>query len=254
MISRRLIISFICLAGILLGYGTARPTEQTRSYLKAIEQYRQRNYAQAAASFLAIAGNGVQNGKLFYNLGNAYLREGRLGHAILWYERALLLIPDDPDLKFNHDYAVSLTKDRIETNSPSLWRILFFWNYLLSPEVIRWLAIILNLAFWSLLLMRTLLKKKPLKAPIFVLLLILLGLTATAATNYYYRSTNTAAIILADEAPVRSGLSDQATELFVLHAGTKVKVEREMNGFYRIHFTEGKIGWLPKASVEVIQG
>ena len=252
MITSRRIIAFICLVGILLGYGTARSTEQTRSYLEAIEQYQQRNYAQAAASFLAIVDNGVQNGKLFYNLGNAYLKEGLLGHAILWYERALLMIPDDPDLRFNHNYAVSLTKDRIETKSQSLWRILFFWNHLLSPEVIRWLAIIVNLAFWSLLLVRILLKKKPLKATTIFLLLILLCLAATATYNYYYRSTNTAAIILVDEAPVRSGLSDQATELFVLHAGTKVRVKREINGFYRIHFAEGKIGWLPKESVGVI--
>ena len=252
MKTSRLIIAFICLGGFLLGYGTARSTGQTRSYLKAIEQYRQRNFAQAAASFQTIVDNGVQNGKLYYDLGNAYLKQGLLGHAILWYERALLMIPDDPDLRFNHDFAVSLTKDRIEKNSPSLWRILFFWNHLLSPEVIRWLAIIINLAFWSLLLVRTLLKKKSLKVPSFILLLVLLGLAATAATNYYLRSTDSAAVILVDEAPVRSGLSDQATELFVLHAGTRVRVEREMNGFYRIHFTEGKIGWLPKASVGVI--
>lgn len=249
---RRTIIPILCLAGILLAFGTARPTEQTRAFLDAAEHYRQNNYRQAIASFLAIADSGLNNGKLFYNLGNAYLKDGQLGPAILWYERALQLTPDDPDLKFNYKYAVSLTKDRLDASAASLWQILFFWNHLLSAQLIRWLAIILNLVFWSLLLLRSLLKKKPLKGPAYILLIALLVFTATAAFNYYHRSYNTAGIILADKAPVRSGLTDQSTELFVLHAGTKVKVNKEKDGFYRIYFSEGKIGWLPKAMVGII--
>lgn len=248
----RPMISFFCLAVILLASGTARPTGQTRAFLDAVEQYRQNNYRQAIASFMTIADSGVHNGKLFYNLGNAYLKNGQLGHAILWYERALQRMPDDPDLKFNYDYAVSLTKDRIDGSATSIWRILFFWNHLLSAQMIRWLAIVFNFVFWSVLLIRTLLKKKPLKGPVYLLLIALLGFTTTAAYNYYSRSYGTAGIILADEAPVRSGLSNQSTELFVLHAGTKVKVENEKDGFYRIYFTEGKIGWLAKMSVGII--
>ena len=245
-------IGFLCVLGIMLGSDKAQSIDQSRSFLNAVDQYRQQDYNQAIASFLKIADTGVQNGKLFYNLGNAYLKEGRLGHAILWYERARRLTPDDPDLKFNYDYAVSLTRDRTDSEGISLWRILFFWNYLLSAELTRWLAIFLNLVFWSVLLIRCLLKKALFKGPAYLLLILLLAFTATAGFNYYRSTTRTTAVILVDEAPVRSGLSDQATELFILHAGTKVKVEMKKEGFYRIFFSEGKIGWLPKASVGVI--
>jgi uncharacterized protein YgiM (DUF1202 family) len=51
---------------------------------------------------------------------------------------------------------------------------------------------------------------------------------------------------------VRSGLTEDSTELFVLHAGTKVKIGKERNGFYRISFSDTKIGWLKKSEVGII--
>ena len=51
---------------------------------------------------------------------------------------------------------------------------------------------------------------------------------------------------------VRSGLTEDSTELFVLHAGTKVKIGKERNVFYRISFSDTKIGWLKKSEVGII--
>ena len=62
--------------------------------------YRQGDWPGAIRAFDQLAGSGVENGRLFYNLGNAHLKNDDLGRALLWYERALQLIPDDPDLKF----------------------------------------------------------------------------------------------------------------------------------------------------------
>ncbi|NJL58891.1 MAG: hypothetical protein HC887_03790, partial [Desulfobacteraceae bacterium] len=86
------------------------------------------------------------------NLGNAYLRNNDPGHALLWYERAMRLIPDDPDLKFNYGYAMSLTKDEKEDKDFPLFRILFFWKYLLSQSLTQQIALVLNFLFWLTLI------------------------------------------------------------------------------------------------------
>jgi Flp pilus assembly protein TadD len=39
-----------------------------------------------------------------YNLANSYARDGKPGLAVLSYERAALLAPDDPDINANLAY------------------------------------------------------------------------------------------------------------------------------------------------------
>lgn len=203
------------------------------------------------SAFSRIAETGVQNSRLFYNLGNAYLKKGDLGYAILWYERALRLDPGDPDLKFNYAYALSHIKDEKEDKDLSIFRILFFWNQL-GEKTIQWIAIVLNLIFWLIVSIRMRLKKKLLRMPVFLLLLVTSVFTLTAAYNYYEAAYLRQGIILSPQVSVRSGLTEDSTQLFVLHAGTKVRIEKETGGFFRIYFSEGKIGWIRNSDVGLI--
>jgi len=244
-------IIWIC-AGVLCLAATSHADPLTQSFLDGIRYYQEGNFEQAVAEFEKVTDAGVQNGRLYYNLGNAYLRSNQLGRAILWYERALELIPEDPDLKFNHAYALSRTKDERPDRGPSLIRILFFWKFLLNPTLIRRIALAMNLIFWSAVLVRLIRGKKVLKTSIYLLLFIALIFTGTAAYNYYEDTYIREGIILPEQVSVRSGLTEGATELFVLHAGTKIRVEKEKDGFVRIYFSEGKIGWIQKGQVGII--
>ncbi|GBC60099.1 hypothetical protein DENIS_1043 [Desulfonema ishimotonii] len=234
-------------------WGTAaRADETTQAFLDGVRYYKAGEFSSAATAFGRVADAGVRNGKLFYNLGNAFLKNGDLGHALLWYERALRLRPDDPDLKFNYAYARSLTKDAGGGKAGPIVRILFFWRYLLSPDTIRWIAIGLNLIFWGIAAVRLVQRKKVLKAYGAVCLTLALIFTLTACYNDYERTHFRAGVILSEKAPVRSGLSEDATELFVLHAGSRVRIDREKGDFFRIYFSEGKIGWVEKDRIGVI--
>ena len=171
---------------------------------------------------------------------------------MLWYERALKLIPDDPDLKFNHKYGLTLVKDEREDNRLPILRVVFFWQHLLSAATIQWAAIILNMLFWFILVLQVLRRKKKLKTLGYVFLTLALVFTFTALYNHYASRHVKEAVILPDQIAVRSGLTDDSTELFGLHAGTKIKIEKENKDFYRIYFSDGKIGWLKKSEVGVI--
>ncbi|MEZ4528668.1 MAG: hypothetical protein R2941_22370 [Desulfobacterales bacterium] len=72
----------------------------------------------------------IRNGK--HNLGGiiSQKRANRGCHALVW--AALLLIPDDPDLRFNYEYALTLIKDDRGEKNISIVRILFSPEYLLG--------------------------------------------------------------------------------------------------------------------------
>jgi tetratricopeptide (TPR) repeat protein len=226
--------------------------ESARTFLDGIKDYKENRFAEAAAAFSRVADEGIINGKLFYNLGNAYLKNGDIGNAMLWYERSLKLLPHDPDLKFNYEYAQSLTKDEKGDKDLPLVRILFFWKYLLSQAQIQWAAIIFNLIFWSLMAIRVTRRKFRFQTIGHVILALGLIFTLTAVYNDYETNFIKEAVILPAKVSIRSGLTDDATELFVLHAGAKVKIDKEKDDYIRIAFSEGKIGWIKKSDAGVI--
>jgi SH3-like domain-containing protein len=85
-----------------------------------------------------------------------------------------------------------------------------------------------------------------------VILTLGLVFTLTAVYNDYETDFTKEAVILPSRVSIRSGLTDDATELFVLHAGTKVKIDKEKDAYIRIFFSEGKIGWIKKSDAGVI--
>jgi tetratricopeptide (TPR) repeat protein len=240
------VLLLLCLARITVASETAR------TYLDGIKDYNENRFAEAAAAFSRVADEGINNGKLFYNLGNAYLKTGDIGNAVLWYDRALKLLPHDPDLKFNYEYAQSLTRDEKADRDLALFRILFFWKYQLSQAQIQWTAIIFNLIFWSLTAVRVIRRNNRFQTIGHVILALGLIFTFTAVYNDYESNFIKEAVILPARVSIRSGLTDDATELFVLHAGAKVRIDKEKDDYIRIAFSDGKIGWIKKSDAGVI--
>ena len=239
---------------VMLAASTSLAKPNQKAFLDGISAYKSGRYQEAVTAFKDLTDQGVTNPKLFYNLGNAYLKIKDLGHAILWYERAARLDGDDPDLKFNLTYARSLTKDVDSDRGPSLNKIFFFWKYLLSYQTVIVLALILNGLFWLLLLAGRFIKSKrrPLGIAGLVLTLPAVIFVFTAIYNYYEISHSRRAVILPKKISIRSGLSDHSTELFVLHAGTTVNIQKKQGDFLRISYSKDKIGWIKRSAVGVI--
>ncbi len=249
---KRLVIIVLAFTTFILPTGSLYASDRARTFISGIEAYRTGNWPTAIEAFEAIAAQGVDNGQLYYNLGNAYLKNGDLGHAILWYERALKRIPDDPDLRFNYDYALTLTKDERGMQTAPLLRILFFWKFQLSEATIRWLAVALNAALWIALAVLAVRAKRLLRPGIVIIAASAAIFTATALYNYLEFIKVHHAVILPEKVAVRSGLSDTATQLFVLHAGTKVRVNRVSDSHLLVHYTADKIGWVKRSEAGII--
>ena len=86
----------------------AKKTDPTQLFYNANQAYEKRDYVKAVEDYVAILDMGLESGPLYYNIGNGFLRLGKVGYAILCYEKASRLMPQDSDLKANMAYARSL--------------------------------------------------------------------------------------------------------------------------------------------------
>ena len=248
-VSRALWLFLFLTAAGMAAWATAEAESPGEAFLEGIRAYRSEDYAGAAKAFLQAAEMGEVTAGLCYNLGNAYLKAGDVGRAILWYERGLKRDPSNPDLRFNHEYAVSLTRDEQVLLTPELVRILFFWKYRLAPETVQWVALGLNALFWLAIGVRWARRRRLLNPVTGTLLVLTLIFTGTALFNFWEDRYRRAGVILPKAVSVRSGLTEAATELFVLHAGTKVRIERRRDDHVRVRYAEGKIGWVGEKAV-----
>jgi len=240
-------IKLLCLALACVTIFSMVPQKTMASdaaaFLEGIKNYKQGDFKQAAKNFEAVAKGNIKNPYIFYNIANAHLKANDIGRAILWYERAKVLIPNDPDLRFNLAYANTLVKDKPE-EVINIMDVLFFWDNLIAAKTIQMTAVFLSVVFFAWAGIRVVKKQIIFSGTGIILFSVLILVTAIAFMNYYQTTADKAAVIVQEEVAVRSGMTDTATKLFDLHAGTKVSVEEIKDGYLKIQFSKGKIGWV----------
>lgn len=246
-----LVISCLWLFGGAFAWADGENVE-TQAFLDGVRHYEAKAYPEAIAAFEQVVAGGVRNGKLFYNLANAHLKNGAIGPAILWYERALSLIPGDPDLQFNLTYARSLVKDENEQAPSPVLRVLFFWKDMFRIGTLQWAGIGFNAAFWCVFGLYRIFRKRFLKHACYGLFFFSFLIIGTVGWQIYEKNYSRQAVILPTSVAVRSGHAPDSTELFVLHEGTKVAVRQHSKGFLKIMFSDDKIGWISESSAGII--
>lgn len=223
-------------------------------YNRGNEQYRAGRFEAAISAYQRVVAQGLHNGEVYYNLGNAYFKNGQLGRAILSYERALKLMPKDADVLANLQFANARKSDReTEVEENVLTRVLqaifaFFsvnmlavmvcvFVFCLSGVVACWIFVPIRRVLWAGLL-----------ALVAVALLGSAGMLAFKASSHRIPK----AIVLADEATGRSGPGRDFLQVFTLHEGTKVEIERAEGGWLLVRLHSGLGGWIEARALERI--
>ena len=198
---------------------------------------------------------GIRNGRLYYNVGNAYFRLRDIGRAILNYRRAQHFIPNDAKLVQNLHFARSKRADQIEERQQArVLRTLFFWHYDLSGQTrtyafalcfaLLWILATIRLfarrfgPAWSLLLTGT----------ITALCLVSLAIDARAQTSQQ------PGVVVSAEVVARKGDSETYEPSFrdPLHAGTEFRRLEDRSGWYHIELADGRACWIPAQSAEML--
>ena len=195
--------------------------------------------------------------ELFYNLGNAYFRVNEVPQALLNYERSLLYNPGDRDVRHNIEYAQTKIEDKILTADNFFLQMWFdgVQNQTTANNWAKW-AITFFVIFVAALFLFFFSPKLNLKKAGFYAAIVCL--VVVIFTNIFaYRQKNkienrNTAIVMAGSAPVISAPNTTSKELFILHAGTKVVINKIDGGWYESEIANGSIGWVQKEKLEII--
>jgi len=224
-------------------------------FAQANEQYTAGNYAEAAVLYAQIVDQ-QPSAEVYYNLGNAYFKQGELSQSILAYERCLRLDPKNKDARFNLRFAESRITDNITDNqafflSSFLTRVRNMW----SQSLWTWISLVSFLVFAGMMLLFLFAAQPAIKKTGFSIAIIALILAANsfwAASSLNRRDTLreeaiiTQGIVNAKASPDRSG-----TELFTLHEGTKVRITESLGDWCNV--TVGNYqGWIQTQNLERI--
>ncbi len=236
----------------------AEPKDPKLIWDEANTAYINGNYREAITLYRSIEEADQVSSKLYYNLGNAYFKDGKMGPAILYYNKALKLAPNDADIRYNLAVANNYTKDRIETipQFPLKRWMVSLCNALSSNA---WA--VLSLVFFVVTLAGTIayllgrrmwLRKTGFYNAILFCVLFVISVTfAVSQRNDFLHPDD--AIVMAGSVSVKSSPDANSRDIFILHEGTKVQVEGELGNWREISIADGKKGWMEADAIEMIR-
>lgn len=271
---RRLLVPLVLgLATLAAAPASARVGEREDLLGRAERAYREQRYGEAIEAYERLVATGIQNEELFYNLANAYVleyrdasrvgdekrRAGKLGRAILYYERALRLEPGFDDAAYNLQVARDLVAARFGADKVKdaarepLWIRAATW---LPLSTLAWTFLALDVAFFGILVAVRFLPTGFVRTGLIVgeVFVGAAGLVAglLLAGHVHYRDNVRVSVIVADEVVMREGPDPSRREMPTLHAGLRVVILRESDGWYRVRLANHMEGYVPKTAVEEI--
>ena len=227
---------------------------------QANDFYKNGDAQKALDGYMYVYNQGVTNGQLFYNIANTQFSMGKLGQAILWYERALRYSPRFEDLKTNYEFARGQLAD-VEFKAPEYSGTIGFLLSLHKMINIRETFFLLTGLFWlfmafliSWVLIRSEIIRSWLRIPCWSLFIAVILFSLSFGYKAYRYEFVQEAIIMDSAVEVRTGPGKELSVLFPLHEGTKVILAQQQGEWQRIYLpgNKGFTGWLPKASVQEI--
>ncbi|MBT3375950.1 MAG: hypothetical protein HN742_15255 [Lentisphaerae bacterium] len=198
----------------------------------------------------------VHNGRLFYNIGNAYFRMEDIGRAILNYRRAETLIPHDQNLQRNLRTARMKRLDRVETKQETkILHTLFFWHYDVSTETRSRAFAVCFLFAWLLAGARLFRKRSSLNWCLSGAALLATLLLASLMCELVVDRQTRSGVVVAREVIARKGDSDTYEKSFTdpLHAGTELALLEDRREWYHVELADGRRCWLPTEAVKLVE-
>lgn len=216
--------------------------------------YAEGRYGEAAALYQALIDE-EPNAQVYYNLGNAEFKQGELAHAILAYERALRLQPNNKDARYNLAFAQSRITDNIKEQDffLSVWAQTVRNNlrertWLISSIVLFIIALVCLLLF---LLSREQWVRKTAFHTAWIALLLSFVTGLNAASLHKRDTLRAEAIITQGVVNAKSSPDRSGTDLFTIHEGTKVTIRETIGEWANIRVGNNE-GWLRLSNLERI--
>lgn len=247
-------ILFFCLIFLQSGFSFAHPDSLFKS---ANEHFLKGDYQKSIQDYQILIEQGYKSSTLYYNLGNAFYRVGKIGLAILYYEKAKLISPDDEDIIHNLNFVKLQTKDKIE-KLPTFF-LFDWWISFLDSLTINQFTIISYILFILLLLsvLFYLIPDKVKFKRIGFYSIFISGLFFIVSVSFLIIKIDRDAnlkfgVLLSSSAIVKSSPDPDSKETFLIHEGLKFKIEDKVENWIKIKLDDGKVGWIEKGKAGII--
>jgi hypothetical protein len=181
-----------------------------------------------------------------YNQANSYARAGKPGLAVLHYERAALLSPNDPDINANLDYVRAAANVALEPRT-RLTRTVQIAN----PTEAAWLGVAgIALLGAGVLTNKATRRYRGLRATSLLLGIGLVSLTVCNAVLLWPRLHE--AVVLINQTPARVSPVPMGDTAFLLREAETVTVTAEHEDFILVRTRTGRTGWVARANIGAV--
>lgn len=231
---------------------------QDRSVLERItEAYKAQDYTTVISIGEQTIAEGLESAELYYNIGNAYYKQNDLPKAILYYEKALLLAPNDKDIKYNLAFANSQQPDNIEHLSlgflPRMYQKLYRISSVDTWAIIGIIfSIIFSISVCIFLFSQMLTRKKIAFTTLLCSLVFAIISFCCAESRYTEITAHEYAIVIEPTTSIKTEPITTAMDLATIHGGIKVKIIGNALGWFKVELGNGKEGWILAENVERI--
>ncbi len=224
----------------------------------AYQAYQARQFERAITTYQAIVDAGLQHSTLYYNLGNAYFKQGDIGRAILNYRLAQSLAPRDNDIAINLAIARAHTVDQLaETRQGVMANVAWLTDSWLTMGEAKILLLGLWLCLTSWIIVSILWQRWQrffgIMIAVFALFLFV-GLSSVVSRLYidqFYRPV----IVVAKDVEVTSGpgaVGRYSLE-FKLQPGVEAHLLERRGSWYHLALPNNLSGWVSAEAVKEVR-
>ena len=212
----------------------------------AEENFRKGNFSKTIEIYESLIQiEKINNPYIYYNLSNAYYRNGNLGRAILNVEKALKFVPRDNEMKNNAQYLHSIAGNNMQKKLADIVLRHFSLN-----EITIVFSVVLILFITSLslfLIKKSLIFKKFTASSIVFLVVCILLFCLKWRDEFFVKEA-----ILLSASSVRSGPGNNNLETFRLPEGKVVSIIAKNGDWVNIKIeseNEKFVGWVESNAV-----
>lgn len=217
---------------------------------EAINVYKSANFAVAEKKFIELIdglhNQGVTSKEVWYNLGNCYFRQNKLGYARYCYEIVKLIDYHDKDNNHNLQLVKKITGNVNEEN---------LFDYLTSFLSFRdsfWLLFVFNLVLFTSISINYFLSLPILvwaKRISIIFLIVLIPLFI----GKYYSEKQLKGIVVEMTNLLSAPEESTFTKFIPVTEGKKVIILAEKDNYYAVYLPNDKLqGWVKKQTVKLI--
>lgn len=227
-------------------------------FARATELYNKGEFENALNYYDRILEGGKHSAELYFNMGNAHYKLENIGPSIFYYEKALLLKPNDPEILNNLGYAQNMRLDAIE-EIPKTAVQRFYQSVVNLFNFNQWgnLAVVFMFLFVLAYIAYYLLNLAIRKRVFFILGFVFLLFACFSFFLAYLASkdykSNNPAIVFSREIVISSEPNERSERVFALHEGTKVNVLEDLSNWVKIEIADGQTGWTAKENLKMLK-